>query len=69
MEKAIKNKEFANVAQGINTALRFFFDNQGKDTETVVKDLFEKGKFDAVFREAAEGIMIEILEEKKKKTQ
>lgn len=68
MEKAIQNKEFANVAQGINTALRYYFDNRGKDAETIVTDLFKKGRFDVVMREAAEGVVIEILEEKKKKT-
>jgi Arc/MetJ-type ribon-helix-helix transcriptional regulator len=68
MENAIQNKEFANVAQGINTALRFYFENKGKDAETVVTDLFKKGKFDVVMREAAEGVVIEILEEKKKRT-
>jgi len=67
MDDLIESKEFTTKADIVRTALRYWFDNRGKDTETVVNDLFKKGKFDVAMREAAEGVMIEILEEKKKK--
>ena len=68
MEKSIANNDFKTVTELVNTALRYYFDNSGTDIEAVVKDLFEKGKLDVVFREAVEGVVVEILEEKKKKT-
>lgn len=68
MEKSIANNDFKTVTELVNTALRYYFDNGGKDTETVVTDLFKKGRFDVVMREAAEGVVVELLEEKKKQT-
>jgi Arc/MetJ-type ribon-helix-helix transcriptional regulator len=67
MNALIENKEFTTKADIVRTALRYWFDNRGKDPETVVKDLFEKGKFDVAFKEAVEGVVIEVLEEQKKK--
>lgn len=69
IDDLIEKHEFERRPDVITVALRFYFENKGKDTESVVTDLFKKGKFDVVMREAAEGVIVELLEEKKKKTQ
>jgi metal-responsive CopG/Arc/MetJ family transcriptional regulator len=67
IDLTIENKEFSTRADVITAALEFYFENKGKDTETVVKDLFERGRFDVAFKEAVESVVIEVLEEQKKK--
>lgn len=37
MEIALKNKEFTNVANLVNTALRFYFDNRFRPSNDIVK--------------------------------
>lgn len=64
IDESIKNGDFSTRPEAITAALHAFYEN--RDTETVVMDLFEKGKFDVVMKEAAEGVVIELLEEKRK---
>jgi len=66
IEKEMEKKDFSTITDLINAALTYYFENKGKDPETVVTDLFEKGKFDAIIRVTAEGAVAELLEEKKK---
>jgi len=68
IDELIEKHEFEMRPDVITAALRFYFNNKGKDPETVVTDLFEKGKFDAIIRVTAEGAVAELLEEKKKQT-
>lgn len=65
IQKVMAKKEFSTITDLINTAIAYYFENKGKDAETIVTDLFKKGKFDIVIRETAEGIVTEIYEEKK----
>jgi hypothetical protein len=39
MEESMRNKDFASVAGGINTALRFYFENHDKSP---IEDQIEK---------------------------
>lgn len=66
IDVSIEKHEFERRPDVITAALRFYFENKGKDAEAVVTDLFEKGKFDAIIRVTAEGAVAELLEEKKK---
>ena len=64
IDDSITHGDFSTRPEAITHALNAYYDNI--DTETIVKDLFKKGKFDVAMREAAEDVFIEILEEKKK---
>jgi len=68
IDTLIEKNEFERRPDVITAALRFYFENRGKDAEAVVTDLFEKGKFDALIRVTAEGAVAELLEETKKRT-
>jgi len=44
MQSAMQNKEFASVAEGINTAIRYYFENREKTTVTKEWLLSEEGE-------------------------
>jgi hypothetical protein len=51
-ELAMRNKEFPNVANLINTALRFYFENRNKTERQAIKEFMESSEGEELFKKS-----------------